>query len=226
MQDLMTSTRFLLLWVMSGIAACLSTLFFAVSISCGLLVMVAIAASILQRDVGNNTMLLLLVADLALIGSISGFIVGNLQKGILQQKSRESFDGWLIVSTIGGAVGAVVTFFILSSQIAPFLIEQRIPTPDQITVYMMELMVIPAGVMGVAQAMVLVRYVKGAWAWVLANMVGGVVFVTLLLSGWFMASGSPIIGLVILLGISATPAIVSGFAMLWLLQFSRHVPHS
>lgn len=221
MQELITGTRFMVLWVLGGIAALLSTLFFAVSISCGLVVIVAIAASILQRDFGEGATLIILSIDLLLIGAVSGFVVGNLQKGVLQQKSRETFDGWVIASIVGGAFGAVITFWLLSSQIMPLIIEQRIPTTEQLTLYLLELIVIPAGVMGVAQAAVLVRYVSGAWTWALANLVGGVVFVTLLLSGWFVTGGSPLLAGLILLGISGAPAIVSGFAMLWLLRFNR-----
>lgn len=221
MHDWMTNTRFMLLWVLGGIATLLSTLFFALAITCAVLLLVAIVAALAQREVQDGAALLVLLLDVVLIGGVSGFIAGNLQKGLLREKTGDDFAGWLTMSTVGGALGAAVTGLILAAQLAPLVWQQRVPTPEQVSLYLMALVVLPAGFLGVAQAVVLVRYVRGAWTWVLANMAGGAGFVSLLLSGWVITSGSPLLAMLILLLISSTPAIVSGFAMLWVLRFSR-----
>jgi hypothetical protein len=73
---------------------------------------------------------------------------------------------------------------------------------------------------GICQASILWRYVNGAWAWVLANVVGGVVVFSL---GIATASGAvvaPFSVLVTVLALSAAPCIVTGFAMLWLIHFN------
>ena len=78
----------------------------------------------------------------------------------------------------------------------------------------------PFGVLALAQTVVLWQHVHGAWTWVLANLVGGIVMFSLIAAGAFTWALSPLWMILIVLGLAAAPAIVTGFAMVWLINMN------
>lgn len=223
MRDMMTSMRFMMLWVMGGAFALLTVLIVAVLLT---LLFSSIATVIWAKREMSPTfpeVLLLLVALLSLIGAWMGTIISSLQKALMRQKSGEGYRGWVFVSIIGAIIGVNAAVFVLSLQAAPYINNLQMPPRPILFALATQMVVIPLAMMSFAQMFVLNESVRGAWTWVLANMVAGLVFVTLVLSGITFGVNTTMVG-VSAVGLLLTlfaPGIVTGFAMLWLIVNNR-----
>jgi hypothetical protein len=211
----LTSVRFMVLWILGNMAALYATLFVGVLAIIASVIIVAIAA--LTPSVPTATVAAVLVlAAFAFIGAMMGLITGSIQKGVLRQRYRARFDGWVLASVIGGALGMLITAIIIGEPIRQSIANLTLPKREAFIFYGALPAVVPLAGLGALQTVVLLRYAKAAWLWLLANVVSGLVLFALLLS---LTSGGLVLW-VLLIGVSAAPAIVTGFALLWLLTFN------
>jgi len=214
--QVMTGIRFMLLWVVSGVVSIAVTLlagFFA-------LIVLSIALGFFYIT-GSNTaspvMQGLVMLVCGIVGAVMGFASGSLQKGVMTQKYGAEFRWWRSLSTLSGCIGLMLTTLALSVPIKKMLVTMTLPDPRILLFYGVLPIVIPLLCMGIAQWFVLNRYVYGAWAWILANVVAGLVMYSLLAA--LFTTATAILLFPVVLAVAA-PWIVTGFAMLWLFQFS------
>lgn len=218
MRDAWTNTRFMALWVAGSVLVLI-----VVSIIAALLLLLfGFLATVIwinqERLPGLIDGLLFAVTLCSLIGVWWGLLAGNLQKWLLRQQSGESFHGWALATVIGAVLGVTIMAFVVGAQVLPKIGSPAISNAT-IIFLTMQIMVIPLAIMSIAQLPILWRYVRGAWTWVLAHVVAGVVLVSLFLAG--TSSGATGVGTpaaaFLLLVMLAAPGIVTGFAMVWLL---------
>lgn len=214
--QVMTGIRFIVLWIIGSIAAMLATLtaaFFAV-------IVLSIALGFFYITGGNTASPLmhgLVIAAFGVVGAVMGLTLGSIQKSVMTQKYGAELRWWRRLSTLSGAVGMTLTAFALSVPIKKTLLTLTLPDPRVFLFYGILPILIPMVCLSIAQWFVLNRYVYGAWAWILANAVAAVVFYSLLMG--IYASGMILTVIPVLL-VATAPAIVTGFALLWLFQFN------
>jgi hypothetical protein len=216
MRNVLTSMRFMMFWVLGSVIALYGTIVLTFIILFPLSVVVAFIIPQLTTFAG----IVVIAVVWSLIGLLLGLIVGSVQKSLLQQKTDESWQGWIIASALGGIIGLNITGFTVGRQIMMLIATLTIPSKEAVFVLALQLLLIPLATLGICQASILMRYVNGAWAWVLANVVGGIVVVSLGVATATGAIIAPFSVLIIVLALSAAPGIVTGFAMLWLLNFN------
>lgn len=221
MRNVLTSMRFMLLWILGSVAALYTTIVTSLIIGFGSTLIATFIWTTGRREPGAIEMLIFSVIVYSLIGLAAGSIIGSIQKGLLRQKSGDSWRGWIIASVIGGVLAMNVTGFLIGRQIGALISTLTLPPKEVLLLIALQLLIIPPACLSLCQSAVLSQYVRGAWVWVLANVVAGVVLFSLAATaiGGGVLSALTIVGLVLLL--SAAPGIVTGFAMLWLILFNR-----
>ncbi|MGB1287563.1 MAG: hypothetical protein ACPG7F_13570 [Aggregatilineales bacterium] len=219
MHQVFTGSRFMLFWILGSLVAVflsvVATAFAAIITS--ILVGMVILTDMLPPLMTTNV--LAMIAFIG-IGSIMGLATGSLQVAVIQQKWNVAFTGWRWLSLVGGVVGVVLTALIIGVPLREAFLNMQIPSQRILLTYGVFPFVMPLVCLSLAQLPVLMRYVRGAWLWVLANAVAGLVMYTLLMS---IISGATLIFWVwIILAMAVSPAIVTGFAMYFLMQFNQH----
>jgi hypothetical protein len=155
------------------------------------------------------------VGGVLLSGAAIGFSLGAVQRWLLRRYLCWTADGWRRYSIIGGALGAGVAA--LAYGFARALIYRRTGYyPGSMDMAAMVLMPLFIGIVSVLQWMTLRYAVKQALLWVLANVVGGLIFSGML---WINAprmdsDASWIAAFIAVLG----QAFVTGIVMLWLFE--------
>jgi hypothetical protein len=165
----------------------------------------------------NPAMQGIVVVGFTSIGVILGLVWGSLQKLVMSQKYQMEFRWWRRLTTLGGGVGMALSAVALSVPIKLALLNMRLPDYRIFLFYGILPILIPLVCIGIAQFFVLNRYVHGAWAWILANIVGGLVMYALLFA--LVTSGIAVLIVPVLFAL-ASPAIVTGFAILFLFHFN------
>jgi hypothetical protein len=156
-----------------------------------------------------------LTAGVLISGAAIGFTVGSVQRWLLRRYLCWTADRWRRYSAIGGMIGAAVAT--LTYGFARALIYRRTGYyPGSMDMAMMVLMPLFVGVVSVLQWMTLRYAVKQALLWVLANVVGGLIFSGMLwINAPRMDSDSAwIAAFIAVLG----QAFVTGIVMLWLFE--------
>lgn len=219
MRNVMSSFRFILLWIPATIFALVASLIsFGTVLFGGSLVAMFIWG---QNDgVSGDGILIFMLILFSLMGLAMGLLYGNAQKALLRQKTDEPWRGWTIASVIGGIIGLDLTIMLVGRQVAEYLMWFVMPPPEMLFLLSIQITTIPFACIAFAQMFVLGRHVRGAWTWVLANIVGGLVLFSLLATGIFAMATTPLLSIAALLAIGAAPGIVTGFAMIWLLNFN------
>jgi hypothetical protein len=161
-------------------------------------------------------LLALALLFMSLFGLGAGFIAGSIQKGSMQQKYQADFRWWRTLSSVGGALGMLLSGIALNVPLQRMLLTWTLPSKQVILFYGALPIVLPLVVIALMQWFVLQRYVHGAWTWILANGVGGLVMYSLIVST--VLTGGVTLPLILIALIA--PWIVSGFTMLWLFQFN------
>lgn len=213
---ILTSMRFMLLWIPGSLLAMGITLVTA-------FLTLLFGAIILGYYylTGGNTLNpvthLIALGAFAFIGAVMGLTTGSIQQALMRQKFRGEFRGWRLVSTMSGALGLLLSALALGVPLRHALATLTLPDKGMFLVYGAVPVILPLTCLGIAQWFVLQRYVYGAWAWILANVVAGIVFFSLMVA---MISGGVVAMPILAFAVVASPAIVTGFAMLWLLQFN------
>ncbi|MEM9951698.1 MAG: hypothetical protein AAF846_08870 [Chloroflexota bacterium] len=218
MRNFMSNTRFMLLWGLGSIAS----LFSAIVVGFLLFVVIGlIVSAIMGEGLANLTpVFAMLIVGIWFggVGMVMGWTVGGIQKAILRMHTREPWRGWLVSSAIGGFVGVIGTFAILASQIAGHFLMQVLPTPDTILWWFFQFILIFFGSLGLCQMFALRQYSRGAWVWILANLVAGVVLYSLVAFGWLSFITTPPLAIVAGFLVAAAPGIVTGFVLVWLMN--------
>ena len=220
MRNVLTSMRFMLFWILGSVLALYGTVVLTIIILFASSLVAAFIFMITQQELTVFAAVLFTAVVWSIIGLLLGLIVGSVQKSLLQQKTEESWQGWIIASALGGIIGLNITGFTVGRQIMTLIATLTIPPKEAILLLGLQLLLIPLATIGICQASILMRYVNGAWAWVLANVVSGIVVVSLGIATATGAIVAPFSVLITMLALSAAPGIVTGFAMLWLINFN------
>jgi len=155
------------------------------------------------------------IAAIVVSGAAIGFCVGAVQRLLLRRYLCWTADHWRRNSMIGGTLAACVTLVVYG--FARTMLQRRMgyymPTPEPAAMVIMPLFI---GVTSVLQWMVLRHAVRQALLWVLANVVGGLVFSGMLwINAPRMDDSTAWLALVTaVLG----QAFITGFVMLWLFE--------
>gem|GEM_PF-2018889 len=156
------------------------------------------------------------------VGGIVGFSVGLLQKSVIKRYFYFELHNWRRATVIGGMIAAPVMALSIhgvNTVISDHyweLYQSGLYNPLNSMISMLP-MVMYVMVMSAIQIVILRRYVKHAWLWILANTVAGMMFSMLVSS-----SIDPDLGNWLLAAIAQ--GAVTGFAMLWLLHhFNRQI---
>jgi len=223
MRDFMSNMRFMMLWILGMLVA----LFAAGVVSTIILLLGSVTAvAIWGEEVATAnpaSAFLFIVIFLSTIGLMAGWIFGSIQKMLLRSRTNEPWRGWIFASIIGGIIGIDVTVTLLMLQASQYIIWLVIPPPETLFWVGLQVAIIPIGCLSLAQMVVLWRHVYGAWTWVLANIVAGLAIFSLIVAGAASWAVTPLWSLFLGIVIVGTPGIVTGFAMVWLIQTNwRH----
>jgi hypothetical protein len=215
MYKVMTSVRFMVLWLAGGLVTLVLAAIAAAFSLLGLSLTTGIAYMVGGYSL-RYVLLALALLFMTLFGLVAGFVAGALQKSTMRQKYDAQFRWWRTLSALGGGLGMFLTGIALNVPLQRILLTWTLPSKNIILFYGALPVVLPLAVMGLLQWFVLQRYVHGAWTWILANGVGGLVLYSLLVST--VLTGG--ITLPLLLVAVVAPWIISGFTMIWLFQFN------
>lgn len=146
-----------------------------------------------------------------LAGGAIGLSVGFLQRYVLVNVLFWTADHWRLSSTIGGVTGAIV-LGVLSLITDQYLLED--------TLFTVAAMPIFATVLSLVQVFALRVAVRQSWLWVLANLVGGLVFSGLAMRNSLdpRAWGELVGGLGLSVLAATAQGIVTGYIMLFLFE--------
>lgn len=220
MQDFLSYSRFLFLWILAGIFAFYMSLFaaFLISLTGGFL------ATFVLRHQEPSFLLSLIVGGIiaSLIGLAYGWITGSLQKSLLRQMTDEHWNGWIIASMLGGLIGVVSLALLVSRQVQFLIATRTLPPMEMLWILLLQVLLVPMTCLALAQLFVLMGYVKGAWTWVMAHLVGNIAFFALLTG--LSTLGSLVLGILLLFALTAIPALVTGFTFIWLYHFNWKYP--
>lgn len=215
MYKIMTSVRFMFLWLVGG----LFTLALASIVAAFALIGLSLTTGIAYIVGGYSLRYVLLglaLLFMSLFGLVTGLIMGTLQKSTMQQKYQAQFRWWRTLSALGGAAGMFLTGVALNVPLQRMLLTWSLPSKQVMLFYGALPLVLPLITMALLQWFVLQRYVVGAWTWILASGVGGLVMYSLLVSTVVTGGLSLPLALIALVA----PWIVTGFTLVWLFQFN------
>lgn len=158
--------------------------------------------------------LILGVLTVPFVGAVIGLCMAFLQRWVLRHKLYWTADRWLLWSSVGGVVGAIVVtvaFGFLDATDA-FRHEQ-----NSLAFMMMPIFLV---VLSSFQVLSLRHAVKQSWLWILGNLVAGVVFAGVLI-GNEPKYTHPNYNL-IMMGVSLLGAtslgVITGYVMLFLFE--------
>lgn len=220
MRNVLTSMRFMIFWILGSVIALYGILVLAIIVLFASSLLAAFIFMMTQQELTLIGVIIFTMMVYSLIGLIMGLIIGSVQKSLLQQKTDKLWQGWVIASAFGGFIGLNITGFTVGQQIMKIITSLTLPPQETILILGLQLLVIPLAILGICQVSILMRYVHGAWVWVLANVVGGVIVFSL---GVATATGiviMPFSALITVLALSVAPGITTGFAMVWLIHFN------
>ncbi|MGB7339069.1 MAG: hypothetical protein WBC91_09280 [Phototrophicaceae bacterium] len=210
--------RFMLLWAFGSIASLFASAIvgFVLFIAGGLLIGTIWGSQ--TTAISSTTSLFILGLLFGIIGLAMGLIFGSIQKSILRGHTREPWRGWLISSSIGGSLGVIAIAAILTTQSMGYIMMSVMPPPDTLLWFAFQILIIFFGCLGLCQMIALRQYVHGAWVWILANLVAGIVFYALIAFGFISWAVTLWIAIGLGLFVAAAPGIVTGFVMVWLIN--------
>lgn len=219
MRQLLTSVRFIFLWIIGNVFSLYASLIGAVVIFTVSAFIAAMFYATQNREPNMTEMLIWGGVVYSIIGAVFGTFIGTTQKALLRQKTDESWSGWMWTSIVGGIIGVDVLMLLLAQQLGTAINGMTVPSQEVLWLIGAQIFIIPVACVGFMQMFVLWRYVHGAWTWLLANVVSGLVVFALLGAG-LISTGVFLFSLLALLAVTAAAPIVTGFAMLWLINFN------
>jgi hypothetical protein len=220
MRDAFNNFGFMLQWIAGAAFALFATIVSIIIIFVGGTMLLLFISQQQPENLSPTVAIVYSVVNYSLMGLAFGLIYGMVQKGLLRSKTDEPWRGWLIASAVGGVLGVDLTLLLIGGQVAQYLQWMTLPPPDALFWIGLQAATIPFGILALAQCLVLWKYVYGAWTWVLANLVAGLVLFSLIAAGVFTWATSPLWMVAIVIGLALAPAIVTGFAMVWLINMN------
>jgi hypothetical protein len=220
MRGFFSNFSFMLQWILAAVFALFASLVAFVVIFLGGSFVLMLITHQHPENISPMTAMIYSFVVYSIMGIVFGLIYGSVQKSLLRQKTDEPWRGWLIASMVGGTIGLDITMLLVAGQLIPYLQSLLLPPPDMLVWIGLIVSTIPFAVLALAQTVVLWRHVHGAWTWVLANLVGGIVMFGLIAAGAFSWAVGPLWTMLLMLGLAAAPAVVTGFAMVWLINFN------
>ena len=161
----------------------------------------------------------IVIIVLMLWGAVVGLLLANGQRYLLGRIWRVIHPAWFVVTAVGSGLGVLLTSLALITPLGYFLQTMSLPDTAVIWAYgALVFMLLPVAV-GTSQLLVVVRYVRGAWLWVLAHAVGGLAMYALFGSA-LRSTNIWEISWMVFASMVALP-IVTGFTSIWLWQFNR-----
>jgi hypothetical protein len=211
---------FLLGWLVGGVLVYPITIVLLAALWGGLAV---VFGSFYRSDMGSGATGFLIAGGAFLIsGAVIGFCVGMVQRWLLRRYLSWTADDWRRYSALGGAIGACIAALVYG--FAHELMRRRTGyNYNQIDTAAMVIMPLFIGVVSVMQWLALRHAVRHALLWVMANVVGGLIF-----SGMLWVNGPRIdpdyawiVPFIAVFGQS----FVTGFVMLWLFERMAYPVH-
>jgi len=209
MHGVFSFTSFLVLWIFGSLASVFSTLFIS-----GL---IAVVAGIILWGIFAVSPIIGSLIMVMTIGVFFGFITGVIQRELIYHTWRARLTGWRILSVIGGAIGYVLASIAVGAPLHHFITNLTIPDEKTAIFIIAMPVLIPVAIMSTLQAIALFRYVRYAWLWIVANVVGILAMVPLLYHVVQHPVSVMSIGFIILA--FCTPAIVTGVTIIALFQW-------
>lgn len=220
MRNIMTNMRFMLLWIPGTIVALFATAIVGLIVLMGGGIAVAFVWGKEVELAPPVISLLVILLIFSVVGFFLGLIFGSIQKSLLRSRTRDPWRGWTIASIIGGIIGVDVTILLIGGQMAQSFLFLTLPPTETLFWLGFQVSVIPLGCLALAQMVVLWQHVRGAWTWVLANITAGIVLFSLIAFGAVSWAVTPFMSILAVAAIMAAPGIVTGFAMLWLINLN------
>lgn len=208
------SGSFLFWWVMGSLFVYPAVIVFG----CITFIIVSIIANVarasIQMSWSSNLDWLWMALVLPLV---VGAVVGYVQRGLLRKYMYWTSDRWMLASTLGGALGAVLCIPIFAFNISD---------SDGVRVYAM---MMPVFILAVSacQWFSLRRATRLAWLWVAANFVGGLVFASLLINyvpQIYYTPNYPFLSIGIWLAAAVAQGLVTGVVVLHLFEKHSYEP--
>jgi hypothetical protein len=206
---------FLIGWLVGGVLVYPITIVLLAALWGGLAV---VFGSFYRSDMGSGAVGFLTAGAAFLIsGAVIGFCVGMVQRWLLRRYLSWTADHWRRYSALGGAIGACVAALVYG--LAHELMRQRTGysyNRGQADTAAMVIMPLFIGVVSVMQWMTLRHAVRHALLWVMANVVGGLIF-----SGMLWVNGpkmDPDLAWVAPFIAVLGQSFVTGSVMLWLFE--------
>ena len=149
-------------------------------------------------------------------GGIVALAVGLLQASVMKRYFHFTPQYWKRATVIGGLIGAPVTAFAIftlgnytSANYSQLVALEQFEILQKLISILP--MVMYVTIMSIMQAIVLRRYIRNAWLWILANAVAGFMFSMVATMTFNPGFGDWLLAAV-------AQGAVTGFAMLWLLH--------
>ncbi|MCU0511639.1 MAG: hypothetical protein MUE40_03620 [Anaerolineae bacterium] len=197
-----------LVYPMSVLLAALAVMIFSAVFS---FVTGLIGLNVLTRSYPDLLSLVSFAAIAAILGGSIGYSLGHIQRYLLRRHLYWTADGWRRASVVGGVVGGLAAggaVSLLSDAARLNDMWLLLPMPVYITV------------VSVFQWAALRPATRQAWLWVLANLVGGLVY-----SGLIVMNQPPAYSrtyeetTLLLFGLAVlAQGFITGFVMLWLFE--------
>lgn len=207
---------FLIGWLVGGVLVYPITIVLLAALWGGLAV---VFSSFYRSNFGSGAIGFLAAGAAFLItGAVTGFCVGMVQRWLLRRYLSWTADHWRRYSALGGAIGAAIAALVYG--FAHELIRRRTgysySYSTQVDVAAMVIMPLFIGVVSVMQWMTLRHAVRHALLWVMANVVGGLIFSGML---WVNAPRmDPDIAWIAPFIAVLGQSFITGFTMLWLFE--------
>lgn len=205
--------KFLVYWMIAGVAVyplaglLLAAVWGTISV---------VGSSLTNRYGGLRPESFLSVALIVIAsGAVIGLCVGVLQRALLRRYLCWTAERWQLYSIIGGTLGAMAAAVVFGG-LSVWMERQDMASNRAYDLASMSVMPVFIGIVALVQYFSLRRAVRQASLWILANVVGGLIF-----SGMIGVNAprltADVAWLVVLLGVLAQ-AFVTGVTMLWLFE--------
>jgi len=220
MNNLLTSMRFMVMWIIGNVVSLYASLIMALIIGLLSTLIATFFWTTGRAEPGTMSALLFSLIVYSLIGTMVGLLVGSIQKSLLRQKTDEDWQGWIIASIMGAILAVNVTGFLVGRQLIALVSTLTLPAKEVLLLMAIQVFLIPFACISMFQTTILMRYVRGSWAWILGNSVAGIVMFSLIAASFGSGAIAALTMVGTLLLLSVVPGIITGFTMIWLIHFN------
>ena len=201
--------RFLRHWIASAM-----TVWFVAAVACLLAwIPIAVLSSMLAQFASLTVIaeMLTMIAIFTIPGLTIGYVIGDMQHKLLRDILHWDMHSWIRYSSIGGLLGGFLVIF------ATILFGAQLSDRLQ-WMLALPLFMLPISIM---QQRILRTYVRETWLWILGNVVGAIVFSSLMFGQQVILDAFPATSALMWLLAAAALGIITGIVMLWLYERPR-----